>query len=244
MVERKIASGRPPDADGGRGHGTSPGSAGSGPAVEARIAARLHAPATARNRAPILAVLAGHLPRQGRVLEIASGSGEHARHFAEQLPALTWLPSDPDPSARASIDGWAQGSGLTNLEPARALDVLAADWPAIDADAIVCINMIHIAPARATPALFEHAARILGPGAPLVLYGPFRRRDRALEPSNLAFDEDLKRRNPDWGLRELEAVIDIAGAAGFEPPIVIAMPSNNLSLVFRRAAGADTRRPA
>ena len=225
MPDRKTV-----DADNGRD-----GDAGAQQADTGHRGARLHAPATARNRDPILAVLAEHLPRHGRVLEIASGSGEHALHFAGHLPGLTWLPSDPDPAARASIDAWARDGGLANLEPARALDVLVPDWPAIDADAIVCINMIHIAPSRATPALFDHAARILSAGAPLLLYGPYRRRDRELEPSNVAFDLELKRRNPDWGLRELETVVATAAESGFDPAIVIAMPSNNLSLVFRRA---------
>lgn len=201
-------------------------------------AARLHAPATDRNREPILAVLAAHLPAHGRVLEIASGSGEHACHFARHLPGLTWQPSDPEPAARASIDAWRAEAGLSNLLPSLALDVLARDWPALQADALVCINMIHIAPARATPALFEQAARLLGPGAPLILYGPYRRRDRELEPSNAAFDLDLKRRNPDWGLRELEAVAATAAAAGFDLVTVEPMPANNLSLVFRRIAPA------
>lgn len=201
-------------------------------------AARLHAPATDRNRDPILAVLAGQLPSHGRVLEIASGSGEHARYFAAHLPGLTWQPSDPEPSARASIDAWRADAGLPNLLPALALDVLARDWPVLRADAIVCINLIHIAPARATPALFDHAARLLAAGAPLILYGPYRRRDRELEPSNAAFDLDLKRRNPDWGLRELETVVATAARAGFDPVTVQSMPANNLSLVFRRAAQA------
>lgn len=204
------------------------------------MAQRLHAPAAARNRDPILAVLTTWLPARGRVLEIASGSGEHACHFAARLPALTWQPSDPEPSARASIDAWQAQAGLPNLLPALPLDVLARDWPPLQADAIVCINMIHIAPARATPALFDHAARILDPGAPLILYGPYRRRDRELEPSNAAFDLDLKRRNPDWGLRELESVTATAAEAGFELATVDSMPANNLTVVFRRAASAAT----
>ena len=216
------------------GDSAADGRAGQAGADGRLPAARLHAPATDRNRDPILAVLAAHLPSHGRVLEIASGSGEHARHFAGHLPGLSWQPSDPDPSARASIDAWGADAGLANLLPALALDVLARDRPVSQADAIVCINMIHIAPARATPALFDHAARLLTAGAPLILYGPFRRRDRELEPSNVAFDLDLKRRNPDWGLRELETVVATAAEAGFDPATVQSMPANNLSLVFRR----------
>lgn len=195
---------------------------------------RLSAPATARNRDPILAVLREHLPARGTVLEVASGSGEHACHFAAHLPALSWQPSDPDPRARASIDAWVREAALSNVPPALALDVLSTDWPSLAADALVCINMIHIAPARATPALFAHAARVLDDGAPLVLYGPFRRRGRPLEPGNAAFDSDLRSRDPDWGLRELEDVHATAAAAGFEPVAVVEMPANNLSVVFRR----------
>ncbi len=234
MTDRKIVAGDKGQLDDAREN--------QGRSVPA--AARLHAPATARNRDPILAVLTTHLPARGRVLEVASGSGEHACHFARQLPGLIWQPSDPDPGARASIDGWAADSGLANLAPALALDVLAATWPPIKADAIVCINMIHIAPARATPALFDHAAAILAPGAPLLLYGPYRRGDRALEPSNVAFDLDLKRRNPEWGLRELQSVVTTGAEAGFALQSVIEMPSNNLSLVFRRQANTVARSPA
>jgi hypothetical protein len=201
--------------------------------------ARLHSPATARNRDPILAVLRDQLPSAGTVVEIASGSGEHACHFAARLPALTWQPSDPDPAARRSIDSWAAGSALANLRPALALDVLQPDWPPVAADAMVCINMIHIAPARATTALLAHAARLLAPGAPLVLYGPYRQRGRPLEPSNAAFDADLRRRNRDWGLRELEDVQAQAGAAGFEPGPVVAMPANNLIVIFRRSSSGE-----
>ena len=192
------------------------------------------APSATRNREPILEVLHQVLPDRGLVLEIASGTGEHAVHFAAALPGLTWQPTDPDADARASIAAWRDEAGLPNLRPPLPLDVTAA-WPVDAADAMLCINMIHIAPSRATPALFDHAARILSAGAPLLLYGPYRRRDRELEPSNVAFDLELKRRNPDWGLRELETVVATAAESGFDPAIVIAMPSNNLSLVFRRA---------
>lgn len=215
-----------------------PADAGTGTGQALPTGRRLHAPATTRNREAIEAVLAGHLPARGRVLEIASGSGEHARYFATRFPKLAWRPSDPDAAARASIDAWAADAGLDNLEPALALDVLSADWPVLAVDAVVCINLLHIAPMRATPALFDHAARLLAPGAPLILYGPYRRRDRELEPGNAAFDLDLKRRNPDWGLRELETVAASAAEAGFDPATVVAMPANNLSLVFHRAAAA------
>ncbi|MBP0444492.1 DUF938 domain-containing protein [Roseomonas sp. SSH11] len=196
--------------------------------------ARRHAPAAARNREPILAVLREALPEKGVVLEVASGTGEHARHFAEALPGLTFQPSDPDPAARASIDAW--GAGVANIRPALALDAVG-EWPALAADAILCINMIHIAPWAACLGLFRGAAARLAPGAPLILYGPYRRGGRHTAPSNAAFDEDLRARDPSWGVRDLEAVAELAAARGFGPPQVHEMPANNLLLVFR--AGAE-----
>ena len=192
---------------------------------------RRHAPAAARNRDPILAVLRGVLPPQGVVLEVASGSGEHALHFAQAFPDLVFQPSDPDPGARASADAWAAGQG--NIRPALALDA-AVDWPAVRADAVLCFNMIHIAPPPATPGLMRGAAGCLGAGAPLVLYGPYRRGEAHTAPSNAEFDADLRRRNPEWGVRDLEAVAAEAAARGFGAPEVREMPANNLLLVFRR----------
>ncbi|WP_198370673.1 DUF938 domain-containing protein [Roseomonas rosulenta] len=198
--------------------------------------ARREAPAVARNRDAILAVLRGILPAYGLVLEVASGSGEHTLHFAPALPDLTFQPSDPDPEARASIDAWC--AGVANIRPALALDAAAPDWPVDRADAVLCINMIHIAPWAACEGLLRGAARLLPAGAPLVLYGPFRRAGVPTAPSNEAFDADLRARDPAWGLRELEAVSAAAAAAGFGPPAVTPMPANNLTVAFRRSRGA------
>ncbi|WP_156839994.1 DUF938 domain-containing protein [Novosphingobium aquimarinum] len=195
---------------------------------------RRHAPATERNRDPIADVLAAVLPTSGTVLEIASGTGEHAVHFARRFPALTWQPSDPSADALLSIAAWRDEAALPNLAAPLPLDAASATWPLQHADAIVCINMVHISPWDATTGLMRGAGRILGPGAPLVLYGPFRRGDRPLEPSNLAFDESLKSRDPRWGLREVDAVVAEAEAhdIGFER--LIEMPANNCMVLFTR----------
>ena len=193
---------------------------------------RRFAPAAARNRDFILAVLRRHLPARGLVLEIASGSGEHAVHFATALPDLVFQPSDPDPHARASIDAWIDDSGLANVRPALDIDVVAAHWPVAAADAVVCINMIHIAPWRATQGLVRGAGRILPAGAPLFLYGPFRRDGAHTAPSNAAFDSDLRRRDPAWGVRDVEAVAALCAEHGLDLAAVEEMPANNLSLVF------------
>lgn len=195
---------------------------------------RQFAPATQRNRDPILAVLREVLPAQGLVLEVASGSGEHAVHFAAAFPNLTFQPSDPDPAALASIDAWASESALPNLRPAIRLDAMAPRWPVTQADAILCINMIHISPWAATEGLVRQAGQLLPAGGPLYLYGPYRQHDVPLAASNAVFDDSLRRRNPKWGLRELEAVAELARASGFGEPAVTAMPANNLSVVFRR----------
>ena len=195
---------------------------------------RQFAPAAQRNREPILAVLREVLPAQGLVLEVASGSGEHAVHFAAAFPKLTFQPSDPDPAALASIDAWARESALPNLQPAVRLDAIASRWPVEAADAILCINMIHISPWAATEGLIRQAAQLLPVGGPLYLYGPYRQSDVPLAPSNAVFDDSLRRRNPKWGLRELDAVTELARATGFGRPEVTAMPANNLSVVFRR----------
>lgn len=196
--------------------------------------ARREAPAVARNRDAILDALRGILPPRGLVLEIASGSGEHALHFAAALPALTFQPSDPDAEARASIDAWC--AGVANIRPALALNAAAPDWPVDRADAVLCINMIHIAPWAACEGLMRGAARVLPPEAPLVLYGPFRRGGAHTAPSNAAFDDSLRSRDPAWGVRDLEAVAAEAAAAGFGPPAITPMPANNLTLAFRRAS--------
>jgi SAM-dependent methyltransferase len=197
--------------------------------------ARLFAPATARNREPILEVLRHHLPRRGLVLEVASGSGEHTAHFAAAFPELVFQPSDPDSGARASIDAWTAALGLTNVRPALALDAEAPDWPIAAADVVLCINMIHISPWSAAEGLMRGAARVLSKSGVLYLYGPFRREGQQTAPSNAAFDRSLRAQNPDWGVRELEAVAALAETHGFGPPVVEQMPANNLSLVFRKS---------
>ncbi len=194
-----------------------------------------HAPATVRNRQPILDVLQRHLPAEGLVLEVASGSGEHAVHFAANLPQLVFQPSDPDHEALASIDAWAETSGLTNIRPALALDAEAAAWPVERADAVLCCNMIHIAPWTAAVGLMAGAARVLPDRGLLYLYGPFRRDGRHTAPSNEAFDRDLRRRDPTWGVRDLEAVTALAMADGFAAPEIVEMPANNMSVIFRRS---------
>ncbi|MGO4734954.1 DUF938 domain-containing protein [Bosea sp. 2KB_26] len=195
---------------------------------------RLFAPAALRNREPILDILRKILPAKGLVLEIASGSGEHVSHFAAALPVLTFQPSDPDQDALISIAAWIRESRLANIRPPVQLDAAAAEWPVRSADAIICINMIHISPWAATRGLLTQAGKLLPAGAPLYLYGPYRRPGRALEPSNLAFDESLRLRNAEWGLRELDDVIALAELAGFGVPDVTEMPANNLSVIFRR----------
>jgi hypothetical protein len=199
--------------------------------------ARQHAPSAACNRDPIWAVLKPHLPQQGLVLEVASGSGEHTVHFAQLAgPQIVLQPSDPDAQARASIDAWGAASGLSNVRPALALDAAAEVWPIKRADVVVCINMIHISPWASTIGLINGAARVLPSSGLLYLYGPYRREGRHTAPSNEAFDGDLRARNAEWGIRDLEAVADLAAASGFAPPLIEQMPANNLSVLFRRQA--------
>ncbi|TAD88681.1 MAG: DUF938 domain-containing protein [Alphaproteobacteria bacterium] len=196
---------------------------------------RLYAPAVQRNREPLRDVLAEVLPASGLVLEVASGTGEHAVFFAEAFPGLTFQPTDADAEARASIDAWVALTGQGNLRPALALDAAAAEWPITAADAVMCINMIHIAPWAACLGLMAGAARCLSPSSPLILYGPYRRDGQHTAPSNVEFDRSLKARNSAWGVRDLEAVAAAAAAVGFAPPIITAMPANNFTLVFRRS---------
>lgn len=196
------------------------------------MSARLSAPATERNREPIAAVLAGLLPERGLVLEVASGTGEHCAYFAERFPALTWQPSDPDLESLASIAAWT--ADLRNVLPPIGLDAMAARWPLEEADAILCINMVHISPWEATLGLMAAAGRLLAPGAPLVLYGAYRRQGAATAPSNEQFDLWLKAKNPAFGLRDLEAVAAAAEAQGLALERVVEMPANNLMPVFRR----------
>ena len=197
--------------------------------------AQQSAPAALRNRAPILEVLQPHLPPGGLVLEIASGTGEHALFFAQARPDVTFQPTDPDAMARASIDAYGAEAGLPNLRAALALDASApATWPVDRVDLILCINMVHISPWSATEGLIQGAARCLPPGGKLALYGPYLRDGVATAPSNLAFDESLRRRNPAWGLRRLKDVVDLASLTGFAAPEVTEMPANNLTVLFTR----------
>ena len=195
---------------------------------------RRFAPATQRNRQPILEVLSRVLPGTGSVLEIASGTGEHAAWFAQHLRPLVWRPSDPDPAMRCSIA--AHGAGIATLEPPLELDVTRQPWPLDSADALVCINMIHIAPWAAAEGLMAGAAKVLPAGGVLYLYGPFLRDGRQTAPGNAAFDRCLRAENPDWGLRELEAVTGLAGRNGLAFEEAVEMPANNLSVVFVRGA--------
>jgi hypothetical protein len=191
------------------------------------------APATERNREPIAAVLREVLPERGTLLEIASGTGEHAACFAGLFPHLLWQPTDPDPSALASILAWRREAGLGNLlEPLR-LDAAETMWPVGSAEAILCVNMVHISPWAATMGLVRGAARTLAAGAPLILYGPYRRAGVPTAPSNEAFDESLRARNSEWELRDLEAVEAEAAGQGLRLERVVEMPANNLTLVFR-----------
>lgn len=198
--------------------------------------ARRFAPAVARNKAAITEALARHLPASGLVLEIASGSGEHALHFATHFPALSFQPTDPDAAALASIVAWQAEVSLPNLLLPLMLDVMADAWPVQKADAVLCINMIHIAPWEATAALVRGAARVLPRDGILFLYGPFKQGGQHTTPSNAEFDASLRAQDVRWGVRDLEAVAEIASAAGFAAPIVEAMPANNLSLILRRLA--------
>ena len=193
------------------------------------------APAAARNVGPIGDVLAEWLPPDGLVLEIASGTGQHALAFARRFPGLEWQPSDPDPEALASIAAW-QAEGPDNLRPPIRLDVMA-DWPFESDDAILCVNMVHISPWQCSLNLLDGATRLLASGAPLILYGPWLESGVEPAPSNRAFDQDLRARNPGWGLRRVEDFAAEGALRGFVLAARRPMPSNNLMLRFE-AQGA------
>jgi hypothetical protein len=199
---------------------------------EAGAEVKRHAPATERNRDVIAQTLACVLPTEGLVLEVASGTGEHVVHFAKIFPALTWQPSDPDPIALASINAWRADSNVPNVRPAMLLDA-SADWPIAQADAVVCINMTHISPWAATVGLLRNAARLLPQSAVLFIYGPYNQRDVPLADSNAAFDAALRQQNALWGLRFVEDIAAEANVSGLHLDLVIDMPANNLSLIFR-----------
>jgi hypothetical protein len=192
-----------------------------------------------RNKDPILAVLEPLLPRQGAVLEIASGTGQHICHFAQALPGIRWQPTEPDAASGESIAMRIRESGLLNVAAPIALDVMEPRWPVADGyAAILCINMIHISPWAATQALLRGAARHLSAQGKLVLYGPYLEHGKAVQ-SNMDFDASLKRRNPEWGLRELEEVTRLAATHGLHRQQVVRMPANNLTVVFARPPGVS-----
>ena len=194
--------------------------------------ARRSAPHVARNAGPISGVLRSILPARGLVLEVASGTGEHILHFARAFPNLLFQPSDPEPAALRSIEAWRQEAGLFNLLPAIALDARTAEWPVDAADAMLCINMVHISPWSATIGLMRGAGRLLGPGAPLYLYGAYRQAEVEFAPSNEAFDASLRANNPEWGVRDLAEVEAEANRNGLRLDAIMQMPANNLSAVF------------
>lgn len=201
---------------------------------------RRHAPAAERNRGPILDVLRRVLPpRRGTVLEIASGTGQHVAHFASALPALTWQPSDRDDEGFASIVAWCADAGATNARPPIILDVTHEPWPVTRVDAIVCANMIHIAPWEACLGLLRGAGRHLTDDGVLVLYGPYKIGGAHTAPSNAAFDDDLRARDPRWGVRDLDDVAGVARENGLTLGERVAMPANNFMVVFRRTAPLD-----
>lgn len=193
---------------------------------------RRSAPHVARNAGPIADLLREVLPEGGLVLEVASGTGEHAVHFAREFPRLLFQPSDPDPAALRSIEAWRAEAGLFNLLPPISLDVRAREWPVEGAEAVLCINMIHISPWTATAGLMCGAGRILPPGGPLIVYGPFRRAEVPTAPSNEAFDASLQAQNPEWGLRELDAVAAEAEKNGLRLEQLWEMPANNLTILL------------
>ena len=196
---------------------------------------RLRAPAASRNRDPILAVLRRVLPARGTVLEVAAGSGEHALYFAAALTSLAWQPTDADPEAVASIAAWRSAEGSANLREPFLLDATAGEWPVAAVDAVFSANMIHIAPWAACLGLLAGAGRHLVDGGVLVTYGPYRIGGAHTAPSNEAFDRDLRRRDAEWGVRDLESVVDAAARCGLRLEETVAMPANNQTLVFRKS---------
>jgi len=192
------------------------------------------APAAERNCGPILEVLGRVLPTSGTVLEIASGTGQHAAFFSEHLPTLCWQPSDTAPDALRSIRSWVTEDERDNLLPPLELDVRSESWPVATADAVLCINMIHISPWESSEALFEGAQRLLSRTDPLITYGPYRVHGEHTAPSNAAFDENLRSRNPRWGVRDIDELEALARRTGFSLEERVPMPANNMTLVWRR----------
>jgi SAM-dependent methyltransferase len=202
---------------------------------------RRSAPAALRNREPIAEVLRDWLPERGLVLEVASGTGEHAVFFAELFPQLEWQPSDSHPVALRSIDAWRKSSGAPNLHAPIEIDASAPDWPVDSADAVLSINMVHISPWAVSLGLIRGAARLLPPGGPLILYGPWLMAGIETAQSNLDFDSELRRRDPEWGLRRVEDFAAAAAAHGFELAEVRRMPANNLMLLLRLSSAPGRR---
>jgi hypothetical protein len=195
---------------------------------------RRSAPAALRNREPIAEILSQWLPERGLILELASGTGEHAVFFAERFPELEWQPSDIHPDALSSITAWRDASGLANVRAPLAIDASSPDWPITTADAVLSINMVHISPWASALGLLDGAARLLPLGAPLILYGPWLTKDVETAPSNLEFDAQLKARDPEWGLRSVETFVEAAAERGLELEQTRAMPANNRMLLLRR----------
>jgi len=196
---------------------------------------RLFSSSARRNRDPILHVLRRLLPKSGCVFEIASGSGEHAVWFARHLPGLTWQPSDPDPVCRASIAAHIAAEMVENVLLPLPIDTTEPGTPVVDCVAMTCCNMVHISPWAATEGLFALASRLLPPGGGLYLYGPFKRDGNHTAPSNAAFDTELRRQNPEWGIRDINELVALGKRHGLSLTETIAMPVNNLSLWFQKA---------
>jgi SAM-dependent methyltransferase len=185
-----------------------------------------------RNKGPILALLQRVFPRAGLVLEIGSGTRQHVIHFAKALPELTWQPSDPDEAFRESVRAWIASEKLGNVRAPVDLEVCRLPWPVSQADAVLCINMIHVAPWAATQALLSGAKSVLARGGALVLYGPYLRSGRHTAQSNEAFDAQLRANDPKWGLRDLDTVVELAATTGFGPAEIVEMPANNFGVVL------------
>jgi SAM-dependent methyltransferase len=209
-------------------------------ALETRVsdADRLMSPSAARNRDIIADAFRAHMPTRGKLLEIASGTGEHAVHIARKLPELEWHPGDPDPASRNSIAAWTAHLGLINVRPPHAIDTTIDDWGVetlAPFDGVMSVNMIHIAPFEAAKGLIAGAGRLLRPGGKLFLYGPFSRNGEHTAPSNAEFDVNLKSRDPRWGVRDLEnEIIPLATEAGLRFEQAISVPANNFVVLFER----------
>jgi Protein of unknown function (DUF938) len=202
--------------------------------AEALADGRIVSPSAERNKGPIAEILMRVLPAQGEVLEVSSGTGQHVLHFAQAMPHIRWQPTERDADSLKSIASWLGQTSALNVNAPLRLDVHDASWPAHDVAAVVCINMIHIGPLSAAEALLRGAGNVIAPRGILFLYGPYRRQGRHTSPSNEAFDEQLKARNPEWGVRNLEDVVHLASTVGLELEQTHDMPANNLAVVFRK----------